>query len=382
MRGRLEAATAAARCRDAAEVDDRGRRSERCVHAARRSSSHGARGLHAAPEGASAVLEQRARDARRRGAARLGRRRDAGVRHRCSPRARACASPGRTRERGTFSHRHAVLHDVKTGATLHAAAPTSRQAQAPFEVFDSPLSETGVLGFEFGYCLDYPGRAGHLGGAVRRLRQRRAGHHRPVHRRGRGQVAPAVRAVLLLPHGYEGQGPEHSSARLERFLRAVRRGQHPGLLPHHAGADLPPAAPPGAAPVAQAAGRDDAQEPAAPRRRRARRSTIWPTGTLPARHRRPTGEPMPRRSTRLLLCSGKVYYDLLAGRAKTRRRRRRHRPGRAALPVPRRRAGERSSAAIPKLQELVWVQEEPQNMGAWRSCSRGCTTWCPCSAGS
>ena len=97
---------------------------------------------------------------------------------------------GQDARRGTFSHRHAVLVDTETGALVHAArAP--RASRARFEVWDSPLSEAGVLGFEYGYSLDYPDGLVHLGGAVRRLRERRAGHHRPVHRLGRRQVATA-----------------------------------------------------------------------------------------------------------------------------------------------------------------------------------------------
>ena len=125
---------------------------------------------------------------------------------------------GQDSERGTFSHRHAVLHDVKTGEQFDPLQQFAT-GRAAFQVFNSPLSEMGVLGFEYGYSLDVPGRPHHLGGPVRRLRQRRADHHRPVHRRRRAQVAAGCRGLtLLLPHGYEGQGPEHSSARLERFL--------------------------------------------------------------------------------------------------------------------------------------------------------------------
>ncbi len=80
---------------------------------------------------------------------------------------------GQDSERGTFSQRHAVLHDVQDGRTLHAAGSTSRRDQAPVEINNSPLSEAGVLGFEYGYSLDCPDGAGGVGGAVRRLRATR-----------------------------------------------------------------------------------------------------------------------------------------------------------------------------------------------------------------
>ena len=99
---------------------------------------------------------------------------------------------GQDSGRGTFSQRHAVLVD-QTNESDTCRSTTCADGQAQFEVIDSPLSEAGVLGFEYGYS---PGRsqcAGAVGGAVRRLRQRRAGHHRPVHLLGREQVAAHVR---------------------------------------------------------------------------------------------------------------------------------------------------------------------------------------------
>ena len=100
--------------------------------------------------------------------------------------------------RGTFFHRHAVLHDQNRerwdpGTSRPAAAHQSR-SRADFVVIDSVLSEEAVLGFEYGYATSGPERAGDLGSAVRRLRQRRAGRHRPVHRLGRSEVGAPVRA--------------------------------------------------------------------------------------------------------------------------------------------------------------------------------------------
>ena len=100
---------------------------------------------------------------------------------------------GQDSGRGTFSHRHAVLIDQETEDRF---VPLSnlRDGQAAFEVIDSPLSEAGVLGFDYGFTLAEPNELVLLGGAVRRLRQRRPGDHRPVHLLGRVEVAAHVRA--------------------------------------------------------------------------------------------------------------------------------------------------------------------------------------------
>ena len=92
-----------------------------------------------------------------------------------------------------------------------------------FEVYDSPLSEAGVLGFDYGYSLDYPDGARDLGGAVRRLRQQRAGHHRPVHRLGRGQVAPPLGPRAAPAPRLRGPGPRA----LERAPRALPAARPP-----------------------------------------------------------------------------------------------------------------------------------------------------------
>src|SRR5207248_2859933 len=124
---------------------------------------------------------------------------------------------GQDTERGTFSQRHAVLHDYQDG---HTYAPLQHLAsdQAPVEIFNSPLSETGVLGFEYGYSLDYPdgligweAQYGDFWNAAQPIVDQFIASAEQKWQRLSG-------LVLLLPHGFEGQGPEHSSARLERFL--------------------------------------------------------------------------------------------------------------------------------------------------------------------
>ena len=127
---------------------------------------------------------------------------------------------GQDSRRGTFGQRHAMLVDRDDRRGAHAAAATSTSDQATFYVYDSLLSEFAAMGFEYGYSVARPEALVLLGGAVRRLRQRRADDHRRVHlssARPSGASAPA--STLLLPHGYEGQGPDHSSARIERFLQ-------------------------------------------------------------------------------------------------------------------------------------------------------------------
>ena len=284
---------------------------------------------------------------------------------RCSPRATRVRLTGQDTERGTFSHRHAVLHDVKTGEQYVPLRAVSRPAAAPFQVFNSPLSEMGCMGFEYGYSLDYPDGAGRSG--------RRSSATSPTARRSSSTSSspPAedkwrrlCGLTLLLPHGYEGAGPGALQRAAGALPRAVRRGQHPGLLPDHARADLPPAAPPGAAPAAQAAGGDDAQEPAARARRRAPPLDELATGRFQRRHPR-RAELDPAKVTRLLLCSGKVYYDLLDARDETQGRHRRHRAAGAALPVPARPELAAEIARMPGCKSCTGCRRSRRTWGAW-----------------
>ena len=172
---------------------------------------------------------------------------------------------GQDSSRGTFSQRHALLHDTITGEAWVPLA-TLDPKQAPFEVCDSPLSEFAVLGFEYGYSVEWPRGARDVGGAVRRLRQRRPGHHRPVHRVGRGQVAADDAAGNAPAARLRGPG----SRALERAHRALpaalRRRQHAVVNATTPGAVLPPAAAPDA-PGRRAALRPVfAEEPASPAR--------------------------------------------------------------------------------------------------------------------
>ena len=222
---------------------------------------------------------------------------------------------GQDSGRGTFSQRHLAFYDSKTGDTLRAAA-AYRAGSGAVRGVDSSLSEYAVLGFEFGYSVGRSADAGDVGGAVRRFRQRRADHDRPVHVCGGTKWGQPGGLVMLLPHGYEGQGPEHSSARIERFLQLCAENnmqvgncttpaQYFHLLRRQmrGGADGRPIRKPLIVFTPKSAAASEG------------RLALWTTSP-PAisrgdrRRRRRSAE----RSTRVLFCSGKVYYDLLAGR--------------------------------------------------------------------
>ena len=217
---------------------------------------------------------------------------------------------GQDSERGTFSQRHLVLHDAKTGATW-APIQNLHSALASFELHNSPLSELATMGFEYGYANAAPealvlweGQFGDfVNGAQVILDQFVAA--------GQSKWGVTNRLTLLLPHGYEGQGPEHSSARIERFLQLAAAGEHDGRQLHHPGPVLPPA-PAGGDPEADPAARGlHAEEPAPasdgdlePRRAGQRDGSTRCSTTPWAQARRD-------QIRRVVLCSGKVYYDLL-----------------------------------------------------------------------
>ena len=168
---------------------------------------------------------------------------------------------GQDARRATFSQRHSVFVDAKTNESYYPLQHVAAK-QAPFEVYDSCLSEVAVMGFEFGYSMDDPASlvlweaqfGDFANGAQVVIDQFLASSESKWNR--------VCGLVLLLPHGYEGQGPEHSSP-ARTLPPAVRRGQHPGRVPLDARAALPPPAAAGEARLPQAADRDDAQEHAA-----------------------------------------------------------------------------------------------------------------------
>jgi len=271
---------------------------------------------------------------------------------------------GQDCERGTFSHRHLVLHDPSTGETHCplAALPTAR---ASFAIFNSPLSENAVLGFEYGYSMHARGclvlweaQFGDFANSAQVIIDQFI-----VSGRAKWNQTPSL--VMLLPHGYEGQGPEHSSARLERFLElaaddnirvvnCTTAAQYFHVLRRQAA--LLESAP---RPLILMTPKQLLRHP----RAGSSLSDLTRGGFEPVLDD-PTASDRLDRITRLLLCSGRIYVDLA------------HNP---AQPVPDQVAIARIEelypfpthrldsliAHYPNLREVVWVQEEPRNMGAW-----------------
>ena len=173
------------------------------------------------------------------------------------------------------------------------------------------------------------------------------------------------RLTLLLPHGYEGNGPEHSSARLERFLQLAAQENIRVANSTTAGAVLPPAAAAGARPGGAAAGRDDAEGPAASREARRARSTELPKASFQPVLDDPTADHARRAPARALHREGLLRH-----------RRPRARAGaddvavarlEQLYPFPVEEAAALVAVATRSCEEVVWAQEEPQNMGAWRA---------------
>jgi 2-oxoglutarate dehydrogenase E1 component len=271
---------------------------------------------------------------------------------------------GQDAERGTFSQRHLVLHDPANNATWTPLQHVPG-AKASFAVYNSPLSEAAVVGFEYGYSVQAPGRlvlweaqfGDFSNGAQIMIDQFIAAA------RAKWMQHPAL--VLLLPHGYEGQGPEHSSARLERYLQLSARdnmrvancttaAQYFHLLRRQAlRLDDDPR------PLVLMTPKSLLRNPLA-----SSELAEFTQGTFRPVLDDPAVANAPENVTRVVLCSGKVAVDLEASplRGET---------GNVAVLRVEQLAPFQHTAIrtaleqYPNAQELVWLQEEPRNMGAW-----------------
>ena len=266
---------------------------------------------------------------------------------------------GQDAERGTFSQRHLVLHDPKTGQRI-SPIQSLPGALAPMELHNSPLSEIACLGFEYGYSMEAPetlvlweAQFGDFVNSAQVIIDQFIVS-------ALSKWGQTTRLTLLLPHGYEGSGPEHSSGAPGALPDAGRRGQHPRREPDDARAVLPPAAPPGAGGQAAPAGDHDPEVAAAPAAGDVADRAPGGLALLPRAGRAAVDVD---KVTRLVLCTGKLYYDL-KGHA-TRENNEGVAITRVELlyPFPQAQILEEVKR-YPNLREVVWVQEEPRNMGA------------------
>ncbi|HEX3151214.1 MAG TPA: 2-oxoglutarate dehydrogenase E1 component [Gemmataceae bacterium] len=276
---------------------------------------------------------------------------------------------GQDTRRGTFSQRHAALQDMNTG---ERHVPLRELAKPPgfFAIYDSLLSEEAVLGFEFGFSLDAPNvlvlweaQFGDFANGAQNIIDQFIVCSESKWQRSSG-------LVMLLPHGYEGQGPEHSSARLERFLQMCAEDNiqvcnltTPAQYFH----------------VLRRQMKRDFRKPLVimtPKSLLRHKDCVSSADEFSAVTFREVIDdvgPRPERARRVVLCSGKVYFDLLEKR-----------PGDDVALV---RVEQFYPFPEPQLRlvlnryrkaEVVWVQEESQNMGGWsfmepRLRAMGCT---------
>ena len=268
---------------------------------------------------------------------------------------------GQDSARGTFSQRHAVLHDVKDGQ-IYVPLQHLEPKQAPVEIINSPLSEAGVLGFEYGYSIEWPNglvlweaQFGDFANAAQVIIDQFLASGEEKWRRLSG-------LTLLLPHGLEGMGSEHSSARIERFLDLAAKDNiqvvYPSTPAQYFHCLRRQVIRPWRKPLIVMTPKSLLRHPAC----------VSPLDDLArGKFERVLGDDVVARdkAKRVLLCSGKIYYEL----------------------IEKRKTLGRSDAAIVRVEQLYplaeetlesalrgypggtpiyWVQEEPENMGAWR----------------
>ncbi len=266
---------------------------------------------------------------------------------------------GQDCERGTFTHRHAVFNDTETGAKY---TPLNHIAdkQARFCVYNSLLSEVAVLGFDYGYSLDYPDMlciweaqfGDFVNGAQVVIDQFIIS--------GESKWQRNSGITLLLPHGYEGQGPEHSSARLERFLQSCAENNiqvanltTPAQLFHALRRQMMRDF---KKPLIVMSPKSLLRHPGA-----VSQLADFTAGSFQEIIDDPTGT---KQTDRVILCSGKVYYDLLDHREKNKISNTTIIRVEQLYPLHRDRLAEIADA-YSRDARLIWCQEEPQNMGAW-----------------
>ena len=266
---------------------------------------------------------------------------------------------GQDTERGTFSQRHMVLHDAKTGQTV-CPIQTLPGAIAPLELHNSPLSELACLGFEYGYSQEAPetlvlweAQFGDFVNSAQVIIDQFIVS-------GLAKWGQTSRLTLLLPHGYEGSGPEHSSARLERFLRSAAEGNIRVASP---------TTPAQYFHLLRRQARIAKQRPLVVMTPKSLLRLPQAASSIADMAEGTRFEPVlaepgvqDEQVTRLVLCTGKIYYDLVGHSERA------SHVGLAVArvellyPFPEAQILELMNR-YPNLQEVLWVQEEPRNMG-------------------
>jgi 2-oxoglutarate dehydrogenase E1 component len=267
---------------------------------------------------------------------------------------------GQDSRRGTFSHRHAVLFDAKTGRRYMPLMHVGKEL-SKIEVWDSPLSEAGVLGFEYGYSLDSPdalviweAQFGDFANTAQVIIDQFLCSSEDKWHRLSG-------LTLLLPHGFEGQGPEHSSARLERFLALCAEDNiqvvnltTPAQVFHCMRRQV---LRPWRKPLVVMSPKSLLRHPDAS-------STLDELANGAFQRIIPDRDIDPKQARRVILCAGKVYYDLVAARTLAKK------TDIAIIRIEQLYPLQASHvqevlAPYESGTDLLWVQEEPRNSGAW-----------------
>ena len=268
---------------------------------------------------------------------------------------------GQDSRRGTFTQRHAVLIDRQNG---HEYTPLSHldPGQAPFHIYDSLLSEYAAVGFEYGYSVARPdalvaweAQFGDFADGAQTILDEFISS-------GEQKWGQRCGVAMLLPHGYEGQGPDHSSARVERYLQLCAQNNMTVAMPSCSASYFH---------LLRWQTKNPHQRPLivfTPKSMLRSKAAMSPVSAFVGGNWAPVlGDPRPQQPDdvrRVILCSGKVVWDLVDAREK------RARTDTAILrveqlyPVPVAELTEAVSS-YRNLQEILWVQEEPANMGAW-----------------
>jgi len=263
--------------------------------------------------------------------------------------------------RGTFVHRHAVLHNQLNNKT-HTPIKHLVKDQGRAQIFDSLLSEAGVLGFEYGYSTTMPNtlviweaQFGDFANGAQVVIDQFISS-------GETKWGRLCGLVMLLPHGFEGQGPEHSSARLERYLQ---------LCAEHNMQVCNPTTPAQIFHLLRRQLLRPYRKPLiimSPKSLLRHKLAVSTLEDLTTGHFQPViGEQddiNPKKVTRLIVCAGKVYYDLLEVRREDNLKHVAIARLEQLYPFPVE-LFKAEIAKYPHLQEFVWCQEEPKNQGAW-----------------